>query len=111
VSYARVLAQQTRWIMLDEPTAALDIRYQELLLESLRCRVREGAGALVVIHDLALAAAHADRIALIQEGRIVACGPPADVLKPALLGEVYEHTIDVVPHPQTGDILISPARR
>jgi iron complex transport system ATP-binding protein len=97
--------------LLDEPTAALDIRHQELLFESLRARVREGDGALVVVHDLALAAAHADRIALIKDGGIVACGRPRDVLLPATLGEVYGHSIDVIAHPNTGDLLISPARR
>ena len=111
VAYARVLAQQSQWILLDEPTAALDIRHQELLLESLRNRVRAGDGALVVMHDLSLAAAHADRIALIREGVIVACGPPRDVITPSILGGVYGHAIDVIENPKTGDLLISPARR
>ncbi len=110
VAYARALAQRAQWILLDEPTAALDIRHQELLLESLRSRVRQGDGALVVMHDLALAAAHADRIALIRAGTIVACGPPREVIKPEILGEVYGHAIDVIEHPKTGALLIAPAR-
>ncbi len=110
VAYARALAQRSQWILLDEPTAALDIRHQELLLESLRSRVRQGDGALVVMHDLALAAAHADRIALIRAGIVVACGPPREVIKPEILGEVYGHPIDVIEHPKTGELLIAPAR-
>ena len=110
VAYARALAQEAQWFLLDEPTAALDIRHQELLFESLRARVRDGDGALVVMHDLALAAAHADRIVLLRAGLVVATGTPREVLTPAILGEVYGYAIDVIEHPRTGDLLISPAR-
>lgn len=110
VAFARVLAQRTQWLLLDEPTAALDIHHQEVLLEAVRDRVSAGAGALVVMHDLPLAAAYADRIALMQNGRIVADGPPAQVLAPDLLSRVYEHDIEVITHPRTGEILVLPRR-
>ncbi len=110
VAFARVLAQRTQWLLLDEPTAALDIHHQELLLEAVRTRVQAGAGALVVMHDLPLAAAYADRIVLMQVGRIVADGPPSEVLTPDLLSRVYEHDIEVMSHPRTGELLILPRR-
>lgn len=111
VALARVLAQQTSLLLLDEPTAALDLRHQELVLEVARRRADEGAGVLVVLHDLGLAAAHADRVAVLEQGRIVATGPPADVFTPELLSRVYEHDVDVFPHPTTGVPVVLPARR
>src|SRR5690606_3373951 len=58
VALARVLAQSTQLVLLDEPTAALDLHHQELVLRVVRGRVDGGAGAVVVLHDLGLAAAH-----------------------------------------------------
>src|SRR5690606_18347176 len=72
VSFARTLAQESQLLLLDEPTAALDIHHQEHVLRSVRERVAAGAGAIVVLHDLALAAAYSDRIALMAEGLIAA---------------------------------------
>jgi iron complex transport system ATP-binding protein len=111
VSFARILAQETQLLLLDEPTAALDIHHQELTLQVLQRHVREGGCAVVVLHDLALAAAHADRIAVISRGRIVADGPPAGVLTAELLTSVYHHDIKVVPHPDSGEPLVLPVRR
>lgn len=111
VSFARALAQESQLLLLDEPTAALDIHHQEHVLRAVRERVAEGAGAIVVLHDLALAAAYSDRIALMAEGLIAADGPPRVVLTSEILSGVYHHHVDVVEHPQTGDLLIVPMRR
>ncbi|MFF7393938.1 heme ABC transporter ATP-binding protein [Streptomyces scabiei] len=110
VALARVLAQRAPLLMLDEPTAALDLRHQELVLRV--CRERAGAGdaVVVVLHDLGLAAAYADRVAVLRDGRIVADGPPADVFEEGLLSEVYRQPVEVFPHPRTGDVLITPKR-
>jgi iron complex transport system ATP-binding protein len=110
VALARVLAQATQLVLLDEPTAALDIHHQEHVLSIVRERVTAGDGAVVVLHDLALAAAYADRIAVLADGRVVADGPPEQVLAPDLLSAVYEHDIDVVRHPETGELLVLPRR-
>lgn len=75
MALARVLAQRTGVLLLDEPTAALDLRHQELVLGVARTRAAAGV-AVVVLHDLNLAAAHADRVAVIAGGRIVATGAP-----------------------------------
>lgn len=105
-SFARVLAQQTGILMLDEPTAALDIGHQETLLATARERARAGAAVLVVLHDLTLAGAHADRMVLLEQGRVAASGTPHEVLDAALLTRVYRHPIEVVRHPRTGDPIV-----
>ncbi|GAA0951028.1 heme ABC transporter ATP-binding protein [Actinocorallia libanotica] len=110
VALARVLAQRTPVILLDEPTAALDIRHQELVFTVARARAAEGRAVVAVVHDLALAAAHADRVAVLAGGRLAACGEPEEVLTAALLSEVYEHPIEVLPHPRGGRPLILPVR-
>lgn len=109
-SFARALAQEGRLIMLDEPTAAMDIRYQELVLTQTRERARAGAGAVIVLHDLSLAAAYADRIVLLSAGTIRAIGTPRQVLRPDILHEVYRHPVAVIEHPESGGLAILPLR-
>lgn len=100
---ARVLAQlwagraagAGRYLMLDEPTASLDIAHQLALMEAARAEAEAGAGVLVVLHDLNLAAAFADRVALLDAGRIAAAGPPAAVFEAARLSAVYQTPIVV----------------
>lgn len=99
VLVARALAQQPSLLVLDEPTNHLDIRHQLELLGILR---RLPATVLVALHDLNLAAAFCDRLYVLREGRVVACGPPAGVLTPALLREVYGVDAEVAVHPRTG---------
>lgn len=97
-SFARVLAQQTSLVLLDEPTAALDIRHQEQVLSEARRLAAEGHAVVAVLHDLTVAAAHADRICVLAEGRLRADGPPREVIRPDILGEVYGHPVDVIEH-------------
>lgn len=97
---ARALAQETTVVLLDEPTAALDIRHQELVMEIARQLAASGKAVLVILHDLNLAAAHADEIALLQNGRLVALGSPAQTLTAPLLSEVYGYPIYVTSHPR-----------
>lgn len=89
VSLARVLAQQTPIVLLDEPTAALDLRHQEDVMTLARDLARAGRAVVVVLHDLSLASAYADDVAVISNGRLRAWGPPPQVLTPELVGEVY----------------------
>jgi len=95
-------------LVLDEPTAALDLAHQVLLVSALRRRAREGGGALLVLHDLALAGAACDRLVLLDRGRVVAEGPPADVLRSAVLSPVYGTEVEVVANPVTGQPLVAP---
>ncbi|MEU4143927.1 heme ABC transporter ATP-binding protein [Streptomyces parvulus] len=110
VALARVLAQRAPLLLLDEPTAALDLRHQELVLRLCRERARAGDAVVVVLHDLALAAAYADRVAVLRAGRITAEGPPAEVFTEDLLSEVYDQPVEVLPHPRTGALLVVPRR-
>ncbi|MFD4636398.1 heme ABC transporter ATP-binding protein [Lentzea sp. NPDC058436] len=110
VALARVLAQRTPVLLLDEPTAALDVRHQELVLSLARRRARDGGAVLVVLHDLTLAAAHADRVAVLDGGALVAAGPPQDVCTAELLSDVYRHPVEVFPHPRTGMPVVLPVR-
>lgn len=96
VSMARVLAQRTPILMLDEPTAALDIQHQERLMRVVRERAAQGVGAVVVVHDLGLAAAYADTIVVLADGSVVAQGTPRDVLTAELLSEVYNTPVRIV---------------
>ncbi|MCP3758088.1 heme ABC transporter ATP-binding protein [Streptomyces sp. TBY4] len=110
VALARVLAQGAQLLMLDEPTAALDLRHQELVLRICRERAAAGDGVVVVLHDLGLAAAYADRVAVLHEGRIAVDGPPAEVFEDGLLSRVYRQPVEVLPHPRTGAPLVVPVR-
>ncbi|MEU8731951.1 heme ABC transporter ATP-binding protein [Streptomyces tendae] len=111
VALARVLAQRAPLLLLDEPTAALDLRHQELVLRLCRERARAGDAVVVVLHGLALAAAYADRVAVLRSGRIAAGGPPAEVFAEGLLSEVYDQPVEVFPHPRTGALLVVPRRQ
>ncbi|MFJ8884306.1 heme ABC transporter ATP-binding protein [Streptomyces sp. NPDC102402] len=110
VALARVLAQRAPLLLLDEPTAALDLRHQELVLRICRERAAAGDAVVVVLHDLGLAAAYADRAVVLHGGRVAAAGPPAEVFTDALLGEVYRQPVEVFPHPRTGVPLVVPRR-
>jgi iron complex transport system ATP-binding protein len=102
VALARVLAQETPVLLLDEPTAALDIRHQHAVLAAARRRALAGDAVIVVLHDLAIAAAYADRIVLLSDGRIAADGPPADIFREDLISTVFAHPVTVIPHPADG---------
>lgn len=110
VALARVLAQSTPLVLLDEPTAALDLRHQELVLRVCRERAAAGDAVAVVLHDLGLAGAYADRVAVLQAGRIVADGPPSEVFEPVLLSRVYGQPVDVVDLPGAAGPLVVPQR-
>jgi len=106
VALARVLAQEAGVLLLDEPTAALDLRHQELVLALARSRARAGEAVVVVLHDLNLAAAYADRVAVLDRGHVAAVGAPEEVLSPELLARVYRHPVEVLPHPRTAAPII-----
>ncbi|MET3555848.1 heme ABC transporter ATP-binding protein [Burkholderia sp. 567] len=111
VQFARVLAQLwpdddameqgPRYLLLDEPTAALDLAHQHRLLDTVRAVAREWQlGVLAIVHDPNLAARHADSIALLADGTIVAHGTPRDVMTPAHIARCYGFAVKMV---ETGD--------
>lgn len=113
VLLARALAQQPKVLLLDEPTNHLDIAHQLELLSLVR---RLGVTAVIALHDLTLAATYCDRLALLDQGRLVAAGPPEEVLTPDRVRDVYGVACDVLVHPRTGrlllalDLAVSPAK-
>ncbi|MCT7356376.1 heme ABC transporter ATP-binding protein [Streptomyces sp. 15-116A] len=110
VALARVLAQRAPLLLLDEPTAALDLRHQELVLRLCRARALAGDAVVVVLHDLGLAAAYAHRVAVLHDGGVAADGPPREVFGGRLLSQVYDQPVEVFPHPRTGAVLVLPER-
>ncbi|MFI1753928.1 siderophore ABC transporter ATP-binding protein CdtA [Streptomyces sp. NPDC020571] len=109
---ASCLAQETGVLLLDEPTTYLDLRYQVELLDLVRDLADDhGIAVGVVLHDLDQAAAVADRITLLEAGRIVADGPPEEVLTPERLTAVYGIRIDVDTDPLTGRLRTRPIGR
>src|SRR6185295_4200946 len=106
---ARALATEAPILLLDEPTANLDLSHQATLLSLVRARCDEQrAAALVVTHDINLAAEFADNILLMKQGRTVHSGRPEDVLTPEILQDVFEIRVLVDAHPVTGGPRVTP---
>ncbi len=110
VRLARALAQEPRALVLDEPTASLDIRHEMAILELLREWADGGMTVLVVTHGLDLAARFADHVLLLAHGRVAAEGPPARVMQSGTLEAVYRWPIAVATDPATGTPRVTPLR-
>ena len=89
VLLARVLATEPQWLLVDEPLAALDLGHRLATLRQLRREAEEGTGVVIVLHDLAQAMNHADQVAVLDQGRLVAMGPPQEALAPAMIAQVW----------------------
>lgn len=89
VSLARVLAQRTSLLLLDEPTAALDLRHQKTVMGTIRALADSGRAVVVVVHDLSLAARYSDRVAMVVSGQIDCVGPPREVLVAERIERIY----------------------
>ncbi|MGV9976455.1 ABC transporter ATP-binding protein [Micromonospora wenchangensis] len=98
VFLARALAQGATLLLLDEPTSALDIGHQQEVLELVdQLRRTHGLTVLATMHDLSVAGEYADRMVLLADGRVVAAGPPDQVLTEELLSRHYRARVRVVP--------------
>lgn len=102
VVLARALCQDTPGLLLDEPTASLDIGHGVRILRLVRELVSEGKTALAAIHDLDLAARFCDDLVLLAGGRVLVTGRPEDVLTEANVEEAFDVQVAVAPHPVTG---------
>lgn len=111
VALARVIAQSTGILLLDEPTAALDLKHHEDVMRLIRAQADSGVAVAIVLHDLNAALAHADRVTLLSAGRVAATGAAADVLTAERIESVYGQAVDVFPHPVTGVPLLTARRR
>jgi len=105
---AMALAQDTPYVMLDEPTTFLDIRHQVETLDLVRQLHDAGRTSIIVLHDIAQAARYGDRLVVMHEGRLVAEGKPADVVTPELMQSVYGLECSVYPDPVSGTPVVTP---
>jgi iron complex transport system ATP-binding protein len=107
---ARVLAQQSGLLLLDEPTTGLDIGHAQVLLELVdRLRKEDGTTVVSTLHDLTFAAQYADRLLLLDKGKVAASGTPAQVLTRDVVGAHYAAEVDVVATAR-GEIVVAPTR-
>jgi iron complex transport system ATP-binding protein len=107
---ARALCQEPRALVLDEPTASLDIRHQMAILQLLRTSADDGITVLLVTHSLDRAAQFADRLLLMSEGRVAAEGPPAAVMTSEILTRVYGWPVSVETDERSGSLRVTPVR-
>ncbi|MCQ3931197.1 MAG: heme ABC transporter ATP-binding protein [Chloroflexi bacterium] len=108
VTLARVLAQQTPILLLDEPTSTLDLRHQHMTMQIMRERAKTGVAVVAVLHDLNLAAMYADRVGMIHSGRLEFIGTPDEVLTAANIHAVFGLAVEVLSHPTHQCPLIVP---
>ncbi len=118
VFLARALAQDTPVLLLDEPTAHLDLQYQINLMKRVYdlahpdlSEMERGSrkrAVLVAMHDLNLLSRFADRVILLENGKIVAAGTPAEVLDPVLLSRVYRLPLSIVMDEHSGQTVVIP---
>ena len=106
VLVARAFAQEPRVLLLDEPTSHLDLRHRTAVLDRVRRFAEAGGAALVVSHDLTLAARSCDRIALLHDGSLFACGPAAEVLTVENLRVVFDVEADVLQAPDGAPLVV-----
>jgi len=106
VLVARALAQRPQILLLDEPTAHLDLRHRTAVLERVQAFARDGRSALIVSHDLSLTARACHRLALLADGALLACGPPRDVLTPDHLRATFDIEAEVLEGPDGVPLVI-----
>ena len=103
---AMALAQQTKHLLLDEPTTFLDIAHQYELLDLLRDLNTQGKTVIAVLHDLNQAARYADNLVLMKEGHVIATGTPSELITAERVGDVFGIDAVVTPDPVTGTPMV-----
>lgn len=109
VLLARALAQDAKIWLMDEPTTHLDFHHQSRFMNAIKKLVYERQLAvLIVVHDLNLIACYADKVAILENGRVMICGKPDEVLTESTLSRVFDVPVHVITHPKTGVPVILP---
>lgn len=104
---ARALAQQAPVLLIDEPTTSLDVGRQQAVLELIDdLRKEEGLTVIAAMHELTLAGQYSDRLALVVSGRLVACGPPAEILTESVIAEHYGASVRIVEMNGSGSAVV-----
>ena len=104
---ARALAQQAPVLLIDEPTTSLDVGRQQAVLELIDdLREEEGLTVIAAMHELTLAGQYSDRLALVVSGRLVACGPPAEILTESVIAEHYGASVRIVAMNGSGSAVV-----
>lgn len=118
VQFARVLAQiwepepgRERFLLLDEPTASLDLAHQHSVLTTARCFAASGVGVVMVLHDPNLALLYADRTLLLKAGRVLAAGDTSKVLTVPMIRDTFGIDVDLISRPGTSSHWIAPRPR
>lgn len=105
VHLSRVLTQlkqsgENTILLLDEPTSALDLHHQHTTLALAKSLARQGATVVTVLHDLNLASQYADRMIILNQGKITIDAPPALAMRAKIIEQVYQHKVSIIPHPE-----------
>lgn len=116
VHLARVLLQLRshrpadgpQFLLLDEPTASLDLAHQHQVLDLARRMAGPRMGVLAVLHDINQAVRYTDRLVIMEQGRIVSEGPPAEVVTAERIGSIYGIDVQIMPHPVTAQPVVLP---
>ncbi|ANS87875.1 Iron-chelate-transporting ATPase [Vibrio scophthalmi] len=100
---AMLLAQQSQCILLDEPTSALDVAHQHDLLALIRTLNQSlGLTVIMVLHDVNMAAKFSDQLIALHSGKVIAVGPPEELMTPEVLKQIYGMELALFEHPETG---------
>ncbi|MBS7288464.1 MAG: ABC transporter ATP-binding protein, partial [Candidatus Freyarchaeota archaeon] len=107
VMLAKALAQEAKVLLVDEPVAYLDIRYQLEIMETLRSLADGGVTVIAAMHQLSLAARYCDKLVVLKKGKVVACGRPEEVLCEELIEDVYGVKAFIQKLPEVG-LIVTP---
>ena len=100
---AMCLAQQSRFLLLDEPLAALDIAHQIEVMALVQKLSRDlGLGVIIVIHDINLAAQYCDELVALKQGRLLKTGRPSEIMTAQVLKDIYSVEMNIIAHPENG---------
>ena len=105
---AMTLAQETPYLLLDEPTTYLDLNHQIALMDMMRAQQEKGTTVITVLHDLNQACRYADHLVVMREGQIVTQGAPNDIVDAALIEQVFDLPCRIIPDPVAGSPMIVP---